>query len=83
MYKQETCGMVDKESMTGTGTVYVNGSSVGAFFRAHSLSQVDILKIDAGTLVFLITSPTCEGECEIYNITSPKQSSVFQPEQTK
>lgn len=45
---QETCGMVDKDTMTGIGTVYVNGSSVAAFFQEHALTQVDVLKIDAG-----------------------------------
>jgi len=44
---QETCGMVDKDTMTGIGTVYVNGSSVAAFFQEHALTQVDVLKIDA------------------------------------
>jgi hypothetical protein len=46
---QETCGIVDQPSGVAT-TVYVNGSSVAAFFAAHGLAldDVGILKIDAG-----------------------------------
>jgi hypothetical protein len=46
---QETCGIVNQPSGVAN-TVYVNGSSVAAFFAAHGLAieDVGILKIDAG-----------------------------------
>ena len=42
-----SCGIVDKPSGVAR-TVYVNGSSVAAFFTANALKDVGILKIDAG-----------------------------------
>jgi hypothetical protein len=44
---RERCGIVDTPSRAAR-TVYVNGSSVAAFFAANALKDVGILKIDAG-----------------------------------